>query len=177
MYDIVAQAIGFVALVLNVTSYQLRNSRQLILCRAAGDFVYILHYFMLGAYSGCVTMVFCAANGLLCSFRGSPWADWKGWKWVFSALLIVSSLLSWNGFSQIIPNLCALLSVLTTIWVTWSGKGNIIRMGRLFIAGPTWLLYSAIAGSVAGVLTELIGISSAATALWRYRKSKDGPPY
>ena len=71
MYHILAQAIGFVALVLNVTSYQLKNNRQLVMCRAAGDFVYVLHYLMLGAYSGCVTMIFCAANGLLCSFRGS----------------------------------------------------------------------------------------------------------
>ena len=177
MYHILALAIGFVALVLNVTSYQLKNNRQLVMCRAAGDFVYVIHYLMLGAYSGCVTMIFCTANGLLCSFRGSAWADWKGWKWVVSVLLVASSVLTWNGFLQLVPNLCALISVLTTVWVTWSGKGNTIRKGRLFIAGPTWLLYSAIAGSIAGVLAEVIGMTSAATALWRYRKSKDGPPY
>ena len=177
MYLVIAQAIGFVALILNVASYQLSNSRQMVLCRAAGDLVYVVHYLLLGAYSGCLTLVFCAANGLLCSFRGNQWADWKGWKWLISFLLIASSAYAWRDSFQPVPCLCSLISVLTTIWVTWSGKGNVIRMGRLFVAGPTWLLYSIIAGSIAGALTELIGMTSAATALWRYRKKQDGPPY
>lgn len=167
-HSVIAQAIGFIALALNVGSYQLKNSRQLVLCRAAGDTVYIFHYLLLASYSGCVTVAFCAANGLLCGFRGNRWADWKGWKWLISAMLIIACLITWRDAFDPLPCLCTLISVMTTIWVTWSGKGNVIRMGRLFVAGPTWLLYSALVGSIPGVLTEAIGMTSAAIALKRY---------
>lgn len=168
MHSIVAQGVGFVAMLLNIGSYQLKNSRQLVLCRAVGDFIYIIHYLLLGAYSGCTTVAICALNGLVFSFRGSGWADWKGWKWLFSAVLVAACLLTWRTGFQPIPCLCSLVSILANIWLTWSGRSRIIRLGRLLVAGPTWIIYALSAGSIPGMLAELVGMSSAAIGLWRY---------
>lgn len=71
--------------------------------------------------------------------------------------------------------LCTLVSILTNIWVTWSGKGSVIRLGRLLVAGPAWIIYTVSAGSIPGTLAELVGMASAAVGLWRYgiKKSED----
>lgn len=176
LYLVLAQAVGFVALALNVISYQLKNSRQLILCRAASDAIYIFHYLLLGAYSGCVTLVFCVANGLICGARnGHNWAEWKGWKWVISILLIAASVTTWiwrNEFDPL-PNLCSVISILATSWSAWSGRGKVLRVTRLAISGPTWLLYSVLVGSIPGALSEAIGMTSSAIGLWRYRKTPE----
>ena len=164
MYDIFAQLVGFVAMAFCIGSYQIKNSRLLILCKMAGDTIYIVHYLMLGSYSGCATITICALNGLICSFRGSQWADWKGWKWCLSALLVLACLLTWNP----IPSLCTMVSIMVVIWTTWSGRAKVIRLGKLLGAGPTWLAYTIFAGSWSGALCELIGMSSAAIGLWRY---------
>lgn len=42
MHAVIAQGIGFIAMALNIGSYQLKSSRSLVLCRAAGDFIYII---------------------------------------------------------------------------------------------------------------------------------------
>ena len=74
MHAIFAQAVGFAAMTLNIGSYQLKNSRQLVLCRAFGDLIYIAHYLLLGAYSGCTTVAICAVNGLIYGCKGQAWA-------------------------------------------------------------------------------------------------------
>lgn len=176
MSNLVAQAVGAVALLLNVSSYQLRNSRQLVLCRAAGDFIYIVHYLLLGAYSGCTTVGVCAVNGLIFSFKGSAWAEWKGWKWLLSAVLVIACLLTWRTSFQPIPCICALISILTNIWVTWSGSGKVIRLGRLLVAGPAWLIYCVSIGSLPGMLAEVIGMGSVVVSILRYGlKNLDQP--
>ena len=175
MYNIFAQAVGFVAMAFCVSSYQIRNSRMLILWKAAGDVIYIVHYLLLGAYSGCTTVAICALNGLLCGCRGSRWVEWKGWKWLLSAVLVTACLFTWQKDFQPIPSVCTLVSILTNIWVTWSGKGSVIRLGRLLVAGPAWIIYTVSAGSIPGTLAELVGMASAAVGLWRYgiKKSED----
>lgn len=90
-------------MVLNVGSYQLKSSRLLVLCRAAGDFIYIFHYLLLGSPNGCVTVGICSLNGVICGFRGSAWAEWKGWKWLLSIVLTVSCLLMWRHDFQPLP--------------------------------------------------------------------------
>ena len=175
MHAIFAQAVGFAAMTLNIGSYQLKNSRQLVLCRAFGDLIYIAHYLLLGAYSGCTTVAICAVNGLIYGCKGQAWAEWKGWKSLLSAVLVTACLLTWQKDFQPIPSVCTLVSILTNIWVTWSGKGSVIRLGRLLVAGPAWIIYTVSAGSIPGTLAELVGMASAAVGLWRYgiKKSED----
>lgn len=103
MHAIFAQAVGFAAMTLNIGSYQLKNSRQLVLCRAFGDLIYIAHYLLLGAYSGCTTVAICAVNGLIYGCKGQAWAEWKGWKWLLSAVLVTACLFTWQKDFQPIP--------------------------------------------------------------------------
>lgn len=152
-----------------ISSYQIRNSRLVILWKAAGDLIYIVHYLMLGAYSGCATVAVCAINGLLCSFCGSSrWVEWKGWKWIMSLALAAVCLLTWRAGGGWLPSLCTMTSIMVVIWTTWSGKARIIWLGKLFGAGPTWLVYTILVRSYSGALCEIIGMTSAAIGLIRY---------
>ena len=170
MNQLFVQAVGFLAMAFCIGSYQVKIGRGLILCKTAGDLIYVLHYLMLGAYSGCVTLGVSAVSQIACSFRGRKnWADWKGWRWLFSALMIVACLLVWRGSFRF-SNLCAMVSMLSVTLTTWSGDAKIMRLNKLFIAGPAWIVYSVMAGSWSGILCESIGMASAALAVFRYRR-------
>lgn len=100
MDAVLIQAIGFVAMAFCIGSYQVKSGRGLILCKTAGDVLYVVHYLLLGSYSGCAALGVSAVNQIVYSFRGrKKWADWKGWRWLFSVLLIAACLLVWRGAS------------------------------------------------------------------------------
>ena len=164
MYHIVAQAIGFLAMAICIGSYQIKNSRMLILVKMSGDVIYVFHYIMLGAFSGAAALALGAFNALVCGSSGQRWAEWKGWKWLVAALLTAASSLTWNG-----PvSLLALISTLTASFSLWSGKAHVIRIIKLLIAGPALLTYGIFVHSWSGILCEAIGMVSAAIGLARF---------
>lgn len=176
MYTLFVQALGFVAMAFCIGSYQIKSSRGLILCKTAGDTLYVIHYLMLGAYSGCATMVFCALSGFLCSFKGSRrWADWSGWGPVFAALMVLAGASTVRSMADVVLALFTVVSMVTVVLTTWSGNGQRIRLGKLMVAGPAWLVYCILVRSWSGILCEAIGMSSSAIAVYRYRQKEPNP--
>ena len=176
MFFLFAHFVGCIAMALYIFSYQIRNNRSMIVCRMLGDLIYMVHYLMLGSYSGCVTLIVCALSGLVYSCKGHSWAEWRGWKWFFCGLLIVSCLFVWRTDFDPLPCICTLISILTVILTTWSGKSTINRLGKLLSAGPAWLIYCISVGSPSGAIAELIGMGSAALGLYRYGLKEQPDP-
>lgn len=171
MEQLFIQAVGFAAMAFCIGSYQLKTSRGMILCKTTGDLTYVLHYLLLGGYSGCVILGVSSVSQIVCSFRGSRrWADWKGWRWLFTALLIGACLLVWRKSFRPIPCICAMLSMSSVTLTTWTGNTRWMRANKLFIAGPLWIVYAAAVGSVSNILCEAIGMVSAALALCHCRQ-------
>jgi len=171
-YDLLAQGMGFVAMALCTLCYQFKSSRGITLCKMFGDIAYGVHYLLLGAYSGCLTMAVSALSGLLCSMRGQiRLMDWKGWKWVFVSLMVAVNLAVWRHSFDPIPCVCALASMTSVVLTYWSGGERQIRLNKLF-AGPTWIIYSLSVRSYPGVINEVIGICSAISALIRYKRKE-----
>lgn len=172
MEQLLIQALGFLAMALCIGSYQVKNGRGMILCKTAGDLIYVFHYLLLGGYSGCVTMAVSVVNQTACSFRGrKKWADWKGWRWLFTTVLIIACLLVWRKSFRPLPCISAMISMGSVSMTTWTGNAKVMRINKLLCAGPFWIIYAAMTGSVSGVLCEVIGMISAAVALRRHRLS------
>ncbi|MBQ8144691.1 MAG: YgjV family protein [Butyricicoccus sp.] len=175
MYLMLAHAVGFGAMAINISSYQFKNSRQIVLCRMVSDIAYILHYLMLGGLSGCVTLIVSVLNALVYGMKDKyAWARWKGWKWFFSVLLVAACLALCQGQFEMLPGVCTLISILSVILATWSDNAVIIRGNKLLCAGPAWIIYCVAVGSYAGVLTELFGMTSAAVGFYRHQAKKKG---
>lgn len=165
------QIIGFVAMAFCIGSYQVKSGRGLILCKTAGDLLYVVHYLLLGSYSGCVTLGVSAVNQIVYSFRGrQKWADWKGWRWLFSGLMVATCLLVWRGSFRI-SNVFAMVSMLSVSLTAWSDNAQVMRVNKLFLAGPLWVVYTIAAGSISNLLCEVIGMASAAAGIYRYRRN------
>lgn len=140
MEMLLIQTLGFVAMAFCIGSYQVKSGRGMILCKTVGDLIYVVHYLLLGGYSGCVTLSVSAVSQIACSYRGrKKWADWKGWRWVFTALLVTACLLVWRKSFRPIPCLCAIASMSSVTLTTWTGDAKRMRLNKLFCAGPLWI--------------------------------------
>ncbi|MBR4099026.1 MAG: YgjV family protein [Clostridium sp.] len=167
MYYIIAQAIGFLGMGLYIISYQFKGNRWLMVSQLASCAAYAVHFFMLGAYTGCALQLVSVLNYCLLVYsreHKEAWATWGGWKWVISAVFIGSTVFTWKNALDILP---CMGSVSTTI-ANWTRNGKTMRLARLFISGPGWLIYDAATRSYSGVLCEVFGIVSVLVSIWRY---------
>lgn len=166
----VAHAIGFIGSALCIACFQCKKEHSLILVQTAGNVAFIIHYILLGAYSGCAGIVLSAVSNmiLLLKMHHNRWAAWKGWKWVLSIMAIAIGIATWRTVFSIFPAIASIAFILTN----WSGSAKVIRVGKLACVGPCWLIYNLSVRSYSGILTESIGICSALIALIRYRENR-----
>ena len=144
--EIIAQIIGFVALLCYLLSYQLRSNRGLYLAQTAGNFLFMIQFLLLGAYSGCVNLIIAA----------------------FAAVLV----LTWDGWTSLLP----FAAMTTCTVAFWTDNALNIRKANLFVACPSWIIYDVVFHSWAGVLNETITIVSIMVSVWRFGWKNLGDP-
>jgi hypothetical protein len=100
--------------------------------------------------------------------RGRKWANWKGWPWLLTALTILCCVVTWEGWTSLLPT----AATITFVHANWTGNPHIIRAGKLTVVGLGWMAYDVIAGSYGGLVGEIIGWCSAFVSLIYYYKQE-----
>ena len=57
---------------------------------------------------------------------------------------------------------------MASVLSSWSRNGKKIRLAKLFIVGPGWLIYDVYAHTLAGILSELFALCSTLISIYRY---------
>lgn len=161
---IIAQVVGWIGTIVNTLSFQAKNTIHMILMQALAGLIFGTHYLMLGGVTAGLIQYIFSANIILLSFRTDDWKSWRGWKWVISALVIVISLTTWDGIRSLIPCVCSIIATITN----WSRNGKTIRLWRILVLCPAWIVYNLMVGSWPGIALELIAMASVAVSFWRY---------
>ena len=106
MGSYLTQTVGFAALLLNLLAYQCKNGRRLILMQLGSNITYVIHFLMLGAYTGCLSIsVMMLSNGLLSlqRFSWAPWSSWRGWRPILCVLFVAAAAVTWQGPLSLLP--------------------------------------------------------------------------
>ena len=81
------QIIGFVGVFFFMMSYQVKSNKMLFFMQIAGCFVFGVQLGLLGAYSGCLSLVVLVVrNIMLTRYEKWEWVRWKGWAIIFSLI-------------------------------------------------------------------------------------------
>lgn len=161
-----AQLAGLLATALGIVSLQFQDVRTLLFVQMCGNFTFVLHYFMLGAYTACIGQIILSANVLVLCGRDGHTARRGGWKWLFSLLSLAACAISWQDIFSLLPCAASLVTILTN----WSFDGRKIRLGKLLLSCPGWVVYDIHVGSWSGILCELVAMGSALLAVVRCRR-------
>lgn len=162
MTDFISQGLGIIGAAFNISSFQLKSNKKLILFQFLGSAFFLLNYFLLGAFTGCFMNGAGTLRGLI--FLKGDKARKPYILVILNLLLVIGTLLTWEGVLSILP----LIGMLTMTTVMYLNNGKLIRMGQLFIASPCWLVYNFTSGTIGGTICEVFIIVSAVISFIRY---------
>ena len=161
-YDIIAQLIGFLALIASMTAYQMKTQKRIVMIQIISCSLFTAHFLMLKAYTGALMNFIAAIRSVVFANKDKKWAKSNWWIVFFSIICVLAVSLSWEGYLSLLPMLGM---VLTTI--SWGiENARLVRMISL-PSSPLWIIYNFVSNSTAGVLTELFVMTSIITAMIR----------
>ena len=167
MHDVIAQALGIVAVVLGFFCFQMRTQKSLLIVQTATVGVFCVHYLMIGATSGMVLNLIGIARNLA-YYRADRNPLFRRWAPVcFAVIMGVGGLLSWQG-----PVSAFMVSgvVIHTLCLSFTDPQR-IRKGVL-ISSPLFLIYNALMFSIGGMVYESAAIISSIIGIIRYKERK-----
>ena len=163
MIEAISQVIGFVGTIVSFIIFQQNKRSRIIGLQILSTSLFTVHYILLGAFTGAALNLIAVTRSIVFYNNDKKWAKSPAWLWFYIVVSVVASVLTWENWYSILP---AIALVLTTI-ANWMKSETKIRLIS-FPNSPCWLIYNAITGSVAGVVTECIVMTSLIIGIIRY---------
>ena len=166
------QLVGFVGLVLNVSSYQANTNKRIVTIQIFGCMVWFIHFLLLGQFSaGAYTGAALNAAGLLrnivFAMRPRKWAAHPAWLYAFCLGYILCGLLTWSGPVSLLP-MAAMQFGTVSLYVLNPKLTR--RLGSACSSG--WLIFNALTRSVPGVVCEIVTLISIAIAMAKFDRKR-----
>ena len=166
------QAIGIVAMTLNISAYQFKSKRNLLLCLCMGSALFSVNLFLLGAVTGAIMNVLSVIRSLVYVKLDRLSISVKWVNIMFIVAYLISYALSFTvfGIEPTVKNfILELLPIIAMISMTIAFAGNNAKIIRLsgFISSPCWLVYNIFNNAIGGMLCEIITLVSITSALIR----------
>lgn len=158
------QGIDIVAWVILFVSYYQKNTNNVILFQIFSTILFILHYWLLGAYSGSLICLFEV-------FRDCLYYRTDKDKYIFLLSVPFYGVLAYFSYRTWIDFFPILSSLIDGYSLTFSHKKIVVIGG--FFSYFLWIIYDFFVGSYTGMITDsLIVISNACILL--FNKNGDG---
>ena len=164
MNFIAAQIIGFIGTGLLVFSYQFKESKKLFIVQMFSNIAYILHFFMLGAFSGSINIAIALVRNFVLINSSKGWSRNKYWLWLFISLHIIVTIFTYQDMFSLLP--CIGMVVITI--ASWTRNGKKIRMTNIFVNSPSWLIYDIYTVSYSGIVCEVLTLLSVIISFFRH---------
>ncbi len=156
MIETIGQIIGFVAMGIIVFSYQQKSHKNILTFQMVSGLLFTIHYFLIGAYTGCISNLIGAGRSAIYANRGkNAFTSFKLWPVIFSVVFIASGIPTWLNLFSAFPMIAMVVSSV----VLWIDSPKINRA----LSIPTsacWLIYNIATLSYAGIATEIFVLSS-----------------
>ena len=168
VFNFVAQALGILALVIMVLSYQQKERKTLLYFQMASNACFAVSYFMLGGVSFAVMSLINIARSFVFSKEDTKWGQSPVWLYVFLAVPVISGILTWESPLSLL--VIAATVVLTLALYSKDGK----RMRKLFLLPPVlYISYNVAHKALGGIGSDVFCLISAIVAIYRFDIKKE----
>ena len=176
-YEIIAQAVGIVAMAFNIISYQGKKQSTVIMLQLFGGTLFAINYLMLGATVGGVLNVIGAVRAIVFLMKDRLKTDRLPWFIGFVASYLTVYVLNFtlfgkevNAFNLIVELLPVIGMVSLNIGYRLKGASDVRKFA--LISSPAWLTYNIVIGSWGAILCEIITLGSIFVGIIRHDKVK-----
>ena len=177
MYDILAQAVGIVAMVFNIFSYQRKSAKGIIAFQLFGGLFFCVNYFLLGAYIGMLLNGIAAVRAILFLKKETFHTDKFGWLIGFGAAYVAAYVLNFTVFGKeptafhlIIECLPVIAMFATHLAYRYDSPKTIRRL--CLISSVSWLIFNITAVAIGAILCEVFSLISILIAVVRLDKKE-----
>jgi hypothetical protein len=161
----VANAIGALAAVVFVLSYQMKARRWIVLLGAVARILFVVQYLLLGAYAGAVLDVLGIVAAFVAQRKDHP--KLKQLLPLVIPMIHLALLGVCIAFYQNIFDVFALLGTSLHVGALWFTKEKHIR--RVSLAGsPCWMVYNLTSKAYPSAVSDFFTICSLVIAIIRY---------
>jgi len=158
------QLIGVLAFCILVLSFYKKTPKMIMLYQVASNFIYSIHYFLLGALSG----AFINCIGI---FRNVCLMNAKKHKNIISILIILIYLLITIIFFEGMYSVLPLIANSQYVIAILKGNRKSLILGGI-IGSSLWTIYAIFVNSYVSTITEMIIVISNTIQLIKLNKNK-----
>ena len=167
--DYIPQIIGFIGLVLLVSSLQSNKKGVILFLQIFANLFYGLQYILLNSLSGGMMSLISLIRCVVFYYY-----DKKGRKdipetscYILIVECIVIGIFTYTNIFSVV----ALVAQLVGTLAMWSRNGKTIRVLQLFCVSPLWLVHNIFVFSIGGIICEVFNLCSIIVSLIRFGTS------
>ena len=165
---IIAEIIGYAAVLLVFFMFQQNVRKKLIFCKLLIDFLWIIHFALLGGYTIVYTTSIAVFRELVFINRDRPFFKSVAWLWLFIALYIITPVFTWEGIYSIFPVISSVVATVS-LWVKSVKKTKAISL----VVSSSQLVYEAALKSYSAMTYEIVTIISILISFLRKRNKNE----
>ena len=160
---LISEILGFIGVGLNAVVYQQKKRDRLLIFKLISDVVWMLHYGLMGNYSGAAVATIGIARESTFLVTDKKGMDRRPFLLVFLGCACFSVWLTWGGWFSVLPATASFLSVISF----WQQKPRVSRLLALPISA-CMVIYSTMVGSYAGIANEIFTVTSTVIGIIRH---------
>ena len=167
---IIGQVFGIIAIILGFISYQVKTQRKLLFTQSAVAFVFCIHFFLIGAYSGMAMNLVCLVRNFAYDYRMKKGYSGKLLPCIFVGIQIIACAITWEAWYSvfILLGLC-----INTYCMSFTSPQSVRK--SILVTSPLVLIYDLFARSLGGSIFEAVAVISAAIGILRNRTKESHP--
>ena len=163
----IGQILSIVAVATGFISFQMKTPRGILIFQLITALIFSTHYFLIGATSATALNLMAAVQCLFYYLRNKRNSKSPVVPIVFTALMIASSILTWDGWYSVF-----IMAGLVINTVSLGFSSQTIRKLNL-VKSPLCLTYNVCVFSIGGIIYEAATFVSAIIGLFKYSKQAD----
>lgn len=165
--NMIAQILGFAALVCAILSFQQNDHKKIMLFQTIGSGLFSVHFFLLGAYTGAILNVLSLIRSGIYYHKDKEWASKAFWPYLFCLFFAAATIFTWQGIISLLP-----LAGCFVYTLSFNFKDP--KKVRVFssLSSPCWLIYNFLVKSWPGVITEVLNLTSIIIGYLRFDTKK-----
>ncbi len=175
--EIVAQAVGIVAMAFNILSYQGKRQSTVIALQLIGGILFAVNFLMLDALVGGVLNIIAAIRGVIFIFKDKLKAYRLSWFVGFIIVYFAVYVLNFTVFGKSPTAINLLMEILPVIGMIALNVGfrmknasDVRKCG--LVSSPAWLIYNIAASSWGAIVCEVLTLISILVGMLRHDKTE-----
>lgn len=156
MIYVISQLIGLMAFGISLLAYHRNKKEKILGSMILSNFLNLVHYLLLDAYSGCITKVVAVIRDSFIIFKKNDKVlSSKLFMFLFIGVYIGAGFFTYDGMWSLFPLVAATIYIIPV----WNGNEMTVKKTALF-CHILWLIYNISVLSVVGIISYTISIIS-----------------